>query len=110
MSARCDSTFVQVEVERLLKLGCIREVETRPMLVLPLSSVFSKKKRVVVDASRWLNSFLQHRTVRLSDHRDTADLIQPMDYFITEDLDSGKFLNVFYRKANYILYFRILAY
>ena len=42
MSARCDSSFVQVEVERLLKLGCIREVETRPRLVLPLSSVFSK--------------------------------------------------------------------
>ena len=34
-------------------------------IVLPLSSVFSKKKRVVVDASRALNPFLKHRRLRL---------------------------------------------
>ena len=60
-----------------------------------------------MDASRCLNTFLQHRTVRLSDHRDTADLIRPMDYFMTEDLDSGILLCL---SLVYKNYFRLLAY
>ena len=65
MSARLDSEFVRSEVKRLEKLGCIQKVSERPYIVLPLSSVFSKKKRVVVDASRALNPFLKHRRLRL---------------------------------------------
>ena len=51
-SARDDMQFVRKEVKRLSDLGCIEKVENRPRCVLPLSSVFSKKKRLVVDASR----------------------------------------------------------
>ena len=65
LSARLDSEFVRSEVKRLEKLGCIQKVSERPYIVLPLSSVFSKKKRVVVDASRALNPFLKHRRLRL---------------------------------------------
>ena len=65
MSARQDKDFVRSEVKRLESLGCVEKVFEKPYLVLPLSSVFSKKKRLVVDASRALNPFLKHRRVRL---------------------------------------------
>ena len=64
-SARRDKDFVRSEVKRLESLGCVEKVFEKPYLVLPLSSVFSKKKRLVVDASRALNPFLKHRRVRL---------------------------------------------
>ena len=53
------------KVKRLESLGCIEKVFEKPFIVLPLSSVFSKKKRLVVDASRALNPFLKHHCVRL---------------------------------------------
>ena len=65
LSARLDAEFINNEVKRLELLGCIERVAERPYIVLPLSSVFSKKKRLVVDASRALNPFLRHRRVRL---------------------------------------------
>ena len=65
LSARKDEDFVRSEVFRLEKLNCIYRVNERPHLVLPLSSVFSKKKRLVVDASRHLNPYIEHRRVRL---------------------------------------------
>ena len=49
--------FVRAEVLRLEKLGCLTRVAENPHIVLPLSSIFSKK-RVVIDASRALNPYL----------------------------------------------------
>ena len=57
--------------------------------MLPLSSVFSKKKRLVIDASRHLNPYLKHRRVRLQDHREIDTFVRKHDYFTIEDLDSG---------------------
>ena len=88
-SARIDDQFVRAEVDRLCKLGCLSKVSSQPHLVLPLSSVFSKKKRLVVDGSRHLNPFLEHRRVRLSDLRDVPDVIKPGMFLGSEDLDSG---------------------
>ena len=88
-SAREDMPFVREEVKRLEKLGCIEKVVNRPRCVLPLSSVFSKKKRLVVDGSRCLNPFLKHRRVRLQDHRDIPELIKKDYWMFTDDLDSG---------------------
>ena len=68
---------------------CRYRVEEKPYLVLPLSSIFSKKKRLVIDASRHLNPYLEHRRVRLQDHRDIKDFVKKGDYFCIEDLDSG---------------------
>ena len=76
-------------MKRLEKLGCIKKVDQKPHCVLPLSSVFSKKKRLVVDGSRCLNPYLQDRRVRLQDLRDIPELVRPGDYLMTEDLDSG---------------------
>ena len=88
-SAKNDMSFVRAEVLRLEKLGCISRVEEKPYLVLPLSSVFSKKKRLVVDASRSLNPHLHHRRVRLQDHRDVSNYVKKGDWFTCDDLDSG---------------------
>ena len=88
-SALKDMKFVRGEVKRLEQLGCIEKVNHRPRCVLPLSSVFSKKKRLVVDGSRCLNPYLLHRRIRLQDHRDVPDVVQQGFWFSTNDLDSG---------------------
>ena len=41
------------ELLRLEALGCISRVDVKPYIVLPMSVVFSKKLRLVVDASIW---------------------------------------------------------
>lgn len=88
-SAREDMDFVRAEVLRLESLKCLSKVTERPHLILPLSSVFSKKKRLVVDASRALNPHLQHRRVRLQDHRDVPNVVKQGDFLACDDLDSG---------------------
>ena len=76
-SAVEDIDFVKSELTRLEKLNCIKRVPVQPHIVLPLSSVFSKKKRLVVDASRTLNPYIQHRRVRLQDYRDVPKFSKP---------------------------------
>ena len=88
-SAVNDWEFVCAEVERLESLGCIYKVTKKPHCVLPLSSVFSKKKRLVVDASRHLNPFLLDKAVRLQDHRDIPFVLDQGDWQTSDDLDSG---------------------
>ena len=56
-SALQNRDFVLQELKRLEELGCIVPVEEQPKVVLPLSAVYSKKWRLVVDASRTLNPF-----------------------------------------------------
>ena len=46
-----EAAFVREEVKRLEALGCIKRVKHRPRCVLPLSSVFSKKKHLIFDGS-----------------------------------------------------------
>ena len=89
LSARADMAFVREEIKRLEALNCIVKTPVRPKLVLPLSSVFSKKKRLVVDGSRCLNPFLIKKSVRLSDLRDTPNLVKEGDFMCADDLDSG---------------------
>ena len=88
-SARNDMNFVREEVKRLEALNCIEKTSTRPHLVLPLSSVFSKKKRLVVDGSRCLNPYLLKRSLRLTDLRDVPELVKEGDFLCADDLDSG---------------------
>ena len=89
LSARLDEEFIRAEILRLESLGCVRRVNQRPYIVLPISSVFSKKKRAVIDCSRALNPYLQHRRVRLQDLRDIPEVMKPAMFSFTEDLDSG---------------------
>ena len=46
--------FAYNELLRLESLGCIRRVKEQPYFTLPLSVVYSKKYRLVFDASRHL--------------------------------------------------------
>lgn len=89
LSARNDMEFVREEVKRLEALNCIVRTPVKPKLVLPLSSVFSKKKRLVVDGSRCLNPYLKKRKVRLTDLRDIPEMVLEGDFLCTDDLDSG---------------------
>ena len=81
--------FAFSELKRLETLGCIHKVTTRPYLVLPLSVVFSRKLRLVVDASRGLNPYLCKRKIKLEDLSVCEQSLQPNDYQTTQDLDSG---------------------
>ena len=81
--------FAYNELLRLESLGCITRVSEQPFITLPISVVFSKKLRLVIDASRHLNPYLQDRKVKLEDLKVNEQLIQQGDYQTTADLDSG---------------------
>ena len=66
-SALLNKEFVLEELLRLEHLGCIERVDQQPKVVLPLSAVFSKKWRLVVDASRTLNPYCTRRKIMLED-------------------------------------------
>ena len=54
-SALKDPAFVWTELERLESLRCIGRVVEQPLVVLPLSRVFSNKCRLLLDAFCGLN-------------------------------------------------------
>ena len=81
---------MKAEVLRLEALGCIRRVTHQPYVVLPLSVVFSRKLRLVVDASRGLNPYLEDRKVKLEDLNTAADVMLEGDFQTKSDLDSGE--------------------
>ena len=60
-----NSDFAFKELLRLEELGVISGVSVQPYIVLPLSVVYSKKLRLVVDASRSLNPWVQDRHIKL---------------------------------------------
>ena len=99
-SAREDAAFVKSEVLCLEKLGCVTRVTDRLHIVLPLSSIFSKKKRVVIDASRALNPYLRHRRVRLQDLRDIPNVVRKG--MCTDDLDFGEELTFWKNQIEYL--------
>ena len=90
-SALRERDFMKAELYRLEQLGCISRVESRPYVVLPLSVVFSRKLRLVVDASRGLNPFLVDRKVRLENLEVAEMTLSQGEWQTKSDLDSGKF-------------------
>ena len=67
----------------------ISRVYSQPYVTLPLSVVFSKKFRLVVDASRALNPYLKNRKIKLENLDIAEQLLQEGDWMTTIDLDSG---------------------
>ena len=88
-SALESGDFLLQELLRLEELGCISRVSERPHLVLPCSVVFSNKVRLVVDASRALNPFLEDRPVKLTSLEKANDGVPKDAWGSTQDLDSG---------------------
>ena len=88
-SALNKKEFVLKELLRLEQLGCIVRVQEQPKVVLPLSAVFSKKWRLVVDASRTLNPYCTRRKIMLEDLSHVPLVIRKGDFMVVNDLDSG---------------------
>ena len=77
------------ELLRLEALGCIQRVVDQPKIVLPMSVVFSKKLRLVVDASRGLNPFCTKRGIVLEDLEHVQHTVRQGDFMIVNGFDSG---------------------
>ncbi len=88
-SALADPAFVWAELLRLERLGCLGREDVRPHVILPLSSVWSKKRRLVVDASRGLNPYIFKRPVVLEQLDSFAEVLKNGDFVAVDDLDSG---------------------
>lgn len=88
-SALEDPAFVRAELARLESLGCIERVVEPPLVVLPLSRVFSNKWRLVLDASRGLNPWCKYRGVKLDDLGHINNVVERGDYMVCNDLDSA---------------------
>ena len=71
------------------RIGCAVRVKEQPYIVLPLSAVWSNKWRLVIDASRGLNPFLQHRHVRLESLADAELAVKPNDWQTKTDFASA---------------------
>ena len=81
--------FVIEELNRLESLGCLERVYKQPTVVMPLSAVFSKKWRLVLDASRDVNPYCEKISIKLDDLSTVAQVVRKGDYMISNDLDSG---------------------
>ena len=88
-SALSRSDVVYTECMRLEKLGCIRRVDVAPHIVNPVSCVFSKKWRCVLDASLGLNPWCLRRKISLDDLTSLHRVINRGDFMTVSDLDSG---------------------
>jgi hypothetical protein len=88
-SALEDPDFVEEQLFMLERIGCIRKAAKKPKIVMPLSVVFSNKKRLIVDGSRNLNPFIKDLKVNLS-HLEAANAgLTPGSYMMSCDLESG---------------------
>ena len=93
-SALDKSEFVYQELKRLESLGCIKSVSSRPHVINPVSCVYSKKWRVVLDASIGLNPYCLKRKITLDDLRSIHKVLKKGDFMTVSDLDSGYWLLV----------------
>ena len=70
--------------------GCIKECKEQDLeVILPLSVVFSNKERLLSDASRNLNEFVEDQTVKLSHLGVCNENLRSGCWFTTADLESG---------------------
>ena len=88
-SAILNKVFMWEELLRLESLGCISRVQEQPKVVLPLSVVYSKKPKLVVDASRGLNPHCTKRGIDLEDLGHVQHTVKQGDFMMVNDLDSG---------------------
>ena len=88
-SALEDPVFVRAELERLESLGCIGRVMEQPLVMLPMSRVFSNKWRLMLDASRGLNPWCKRRGIKLDDLGHMCTVVNQDDFMVCNDQDSG---------------------
>ena len=88
-SAIVNISFVKAELDRWERLGVIQRVTEKPYIVLPLSLVHSNKPRLVIDASRGLNPFVEDRAVKLTTLQKENEGVKSDSWASSSDLDSG---------------------
>jgi len=82
--------FLDQEIADLLRAGALREVPSRPYIVLPMQvAVQPSKKRLIVDASRAINPTLTDGHVRLPTLARVAPEVPQGAWLCTLDLKSG---------------------
>ena len=90
ISAVHNAQFVNESVEQLLCSGCVREVQTAPVIISPISVVENAegKKRLVLNL-RHLNKFLFKQKFKYEDLRVAMLLLEKGDFLFSFDLKSG---------------------
>ena len=90
MSSLENPNFAKVEIQELLRKGCISERETPPRVVNPLTVVYNKsgKPRLVLDC-RHINPHLFKFKYRYEDSEVARDIFEKGDYVFTYDLKSA---------------------
>ena len=93
-SSIANDSFVMTEIRKLVKLGCVVELDSKPLVVNPLTVVTGKndKKRMVLDC-RHLNENIAKFNFRYEDCRVAERLIQKNDYMISYDVHCTRSLS-----------------
>ena len=83
-------TFLDEEIERLLKAGFIKECETKPDHISPIGCVKKKSGgyRLITDL-RELNKHCLKSSFKQEDIRTVEQIIKPNDYLASIDLQDG---------------------
>jgi hypothetical protein len=108
--------FVDEQLYLFESIGAIKATNEKPHLILPLSVVFSNKWRLVIDASRNLNIYLEDHKVKLSHLEVANENLKAGDWMATLDLESGyppcpmhpdhfKFLGIQWERMGKTVYF-----
>ena len=80
--------FAREELQRQVKCGVLSEVTERPLIVNPISCVFTNKWRLVVDC-RLLNPYVAKRKIKLEDLRCVPAMVSKGAFMSTDDLEKG---------------------
>ena len=88
-SARGNKEFVTSEILKLLKLGCIREVNRGEVHTInPLSVTDNGKKLRLISDLRYINQHLRVPRTKYEDMRTFRDLFEKGDFLFKVDLKS----------------------
>jgi hypothetical protein len=81
--------FVDEQLYLFESIGAIQATSVKPHCILPLSVVYSNKWRLVIDASRNINPFLEDHKVKLAHLEVANENLVAGDWMATLDLESG---------------------
>ena len=87
-----DVTFIDNEIQGLLKANAIEVCAQQPTCVSPIGTAPKKggKLRLITDL-RQLNNFCTKAVFQYEDIRSVSQLIKPKDYLVTLDIKNGFF-------------------
>ena len=87
-SCRDNLTFAREELKRQVDSGILSKVSYRPLVINPISCVYSNKWRLVVDC-RLLNPYVAKRKIKLEDLRSVPAMVCKDSYMSTDNLEKG---------------------